>query len=237
MTDKIEKAFYLSKEEMGVLLDSKNCHTLNCLNIFGNRVKISESDAHMSLYSMLQEGLVEIEDDCFRITEELDTIITAVASAQKAAAVYSPFYQSVAFYKYNSSCVLTQYGDHRDEKMKVSSVSGEDVVDIIVDKFRLNINESVEASQELTDSHDDMYFTSLLLLGLDDDSSKLIQSDRIVLFIDFVDLSQDMSYKKLAVVKHGIGLAVIVWSRSDVKTYPYKKALLSQVIDKDFLEV
>lgn len=237
MTDRIEKAFYLNKEEFGILLDSKNCNSVNCLNIFGNRVEISDRKAYMSLYSMLNEGMIEIEDDKFSISDELNSIIATIASAKEAIAVYSPSYPSIAVYRADGSYVLTQQENCRNNNMKVSSIEAHSLTDMIVDKFRLNISESISVSEEIDESSDDMYFTSLLLLNCNDDFSKLASSDRTVILIDFLDLSKEEPYKKLAVIKHGIGLVTVVWSKTDVKTMPYEKSFLKKILIKDFLEV
>lgn len=237
MTEKIERSFYLNKNELGLLLDSKQKSSLYCLSIFGSDVTISDRSAYMSLYSMVQGGLISVEDDSFALADDLDGVIVAMAQAEKAIAVFSPHAAGIAVYKNGSQLILTEQEAHREESIKITPVAPDSLGDIITGRFSLNINETVPGGENVGAATDDMYFTSLMLLNLNDDFSELNTSQRTVLAVDFVDLKEERLYKKLAVIRLGIGLATVLWSSDGVKTMPYEKAGLERILKDNFTEV
>lgn len=238
MRDYTDKAFYLDKASLGLLLNSKGVSNLKCLDIFGEIAEIDDSSAVKSIYNLVKSGIVNAGSEDFYLAEDVDIIINLLINAKLALVLYTANSKesNIVFYKSENGIVATEQDANRKCSMKIYKVSGEDLFQIITNRFIPDISETVKPDNSFEDTADDLYLKSLSLLNLCDDLSDVILSERVLMLLQTIDLSNEEPIIKSAVVRHGLGLSIIIWKADKVIKIPYGKDDLYKLINDSFLE-
>lgn len=220
----IERSFYLDKNSLALLLNSKGVNSLQCFDLFGNEVNVDDSQACMTLYNLVQEGLAGVSGEEFVPDTDLDNIIGNMVFAQKILVVYSGNrnISNIAFYINKDTAVIMEQDTEREHFLKLSSLSVGDIFSVISNRFLKNMKNDILV-EDIADCSD-MYLNSLSLLTVGDDFEKVISSEDTYLFFDFIDAVQNRSYSEIALIRSKSGLVTFEWKNDAVRSqyYTYK---------------
>ena len=238
MKDYTDRAFYLDKAALGLLLDSKGVGSLKCLDIFGETAEIDDSSAVKSLYDMVKDGIVNVGSEDFYLADDVDSIISSLIDAKSALVIYTADSNApnMVFYKSEKGIIATEQDANRRCSLKLYKTDNDELSRIIEEEFAPDISETVKPENSFEDTAGDLYLSSLSLLNLRDDLNGVISSERALLLLQIIDLSDDEPVAKAAVVRHGLGLSMIIWRNDRVIKIPYSKDSLHQLINDRFIE-
>ncbi len=220
----IEKSFYLDKNSLALLLTSKGINSLQCFDVFGKEINVDDISACMTLYSLVQEGIVKVSDDEFEMDSDLNNMLDIIISSKKMIAVYSncKSISNIAFYINENTAVSAEQNAGRNDFLKLSYSSVKDIFDVISQRYLKNMQDDI--SVEDISYTNDIYLDSLSFLNVDDNFEKVISSDDTYLFLDFISSVGQKSYCKIALIMSESGPVIFEWRRNCIylQFYTYK---------------
>lgn len=220
----IEKSFYLDKNSLALLLTGKGINSLQCFDVFGKEINVDDTSACMTLYSLVQEGIAKVSDNEFELDSDLNNMLDIMISSKKTIAVYSnrKNISNIAFYINGDVTVSAEQDVGRNDYLKLSSSSVQNIFNIISQRYLKNMQDDIFV--EDISYANDIYLKSLSLLNADDNFEKIIFSDDTYLFFDFISSNVQKSCCKIALIMSKSGPVIFEWKRNCVHSqfYTYK---------------
>lgn len=220
----IEKSFYFDKSSFALLFTGMGINSLQCFDVFGKEINVDDASACITLYSLVQEGIVKVFDDEFELDSDLDYMLDIVISSKNRIAVYSNCknISNIAFYINEQTAVSVEQDTGRNNYIKLSSISSKNIFEIISQRYLKDLQNDI--SVESISYTNDIYLNSLSFFNVNDNFEKIISSDDTYLFLDFISSAKQRSYCKIALIMSKSGPVIFEWKRNSVHSqfYTYK---------------
>ncbi len=192
-----DNAFFIDKAGLALILSQKGISTIHCLNIFGEDIEIDDDEACLSLFSMVNEQLVESDEDgSFRLNSQFESACKAIIDAKKIIAVYSNDKNSgsLVVYKNDGGATAVMQAENRRDCLKVFEIKAEEL--------QKHIASCIEQCGRRNSRGEDktLFVESLEFFGLEDDFEQIIVNPQTAVFVEVFDIALQRPWKKLAVI-------------------------------------
>lgn len=224
-----EHSYYLDKAGLALVMNEKGVNSLYCLDIFGTDVFVEDGEACSTLFSMVGEDVITMDDDDrFIINEPFNRMCQVMAEAQRILAVYSNGRKNVStvFYLTDGKATGIQSAPNRQNVLKVFEADRGNIIDYIKETVDTKFGRDYKVKEK------QLFLESLEFLSLEDNFEQIIENPDTLLFLELVSPDGKRGILKTAFIGSGKELKMCVWNDDGFKIDTYNGERFEKLVSE-----
>lgn len=222
-------SYFLDKAGFALVMNEKTGGSFYCLDIFGTEVVVDDKDACASLFSMVGEDVINIdENDKFSLSEPFNGMCNVMANADKILAVYlnGRYNNCTAFYITDEKVTVVQNAPNRKNILKVSEEDRNGIFDYINENILTKLNRKKKAKEKT------LFLESLEFLAVNDNFDHIIDDSDTYMFIELFIPDKKLNLLKAGLIGNEEEIKLCIWDDSGFKIDNYSPEKLKMLIDE-----
>lgn len=236
MREQIAKAFFLQELELAVLFVMKGQNELFGLRL--NQIEnINEQMLYQTIFQLVKHGMLEKEEDGFKIREDIDALLEDMILAKYFMVLSSQKENSPECYFYiGKRVVCIQSAGQQGEMFRIETMTVEQLTEYVINHgFRVEgIRKTGDLSkQEKIEEIQDFPF-SLQEYWLEE-KDVILQNEHISSFVILYDAASRKKQNQYCILSHQLDDYFIWCDESKEEIYPYCNQTIETILKGVFL--